>query len=199
MKDIDPRRVPDDKAASLEEVAAACESLTDADSRRLLRSAEILLAGLGRKGVGLSAEDLLQEAVTLTLEGRRRWNKAAVGFPRHLRSVIASICSHRAGQTEEAFLECESPEMDQEGKTVESSISSHPTQLPDPYRILDAAQQVEAIKDTFAGDPIVCQITDGMLADMSGPEIQECLGLSQTEYETAMKRLRRTARKKLGY
>ena len=64
---------------------------------------------------------------------------------------------------------------------------------PDADRNLEAKEQVEEIRATFAADPVVSVILDGMLEGMSPPDVRSELNLTQTEYETAMRRLRRKA------
>ena len=65
---------------------------------------------------------------------------------------------------------------------------------PDAERIVEAKQRLQQIENAVAGDRIVNDILGGMRAEMLPGEIREALGLSQTEYETAMKRFRRHVR-----
>ncbi len=62
---------------------------------------------------------------------------------------------------------------------------------PGADRALEDKERVEAIEKAFADDPVISVILDGLRQGMKPPEVRAELGLSQTEYETAMKRLRR--------
>ena len=88
------RRIPEDKAASPDEIYAAIEALTRQETGQLLQYARWRVRGLGRRSLGQNHEDLLQEAQTATLDDRRRWNKESVSFFTHLIGTMRSISNH---------------------------------------------------------------------------------------------------------
>ena len=55
----------------------------------------------------------------------------------------------------------------------------------------EARTRVEVIENAFADDPVISLILDGLRQGMTPGKVRAELELSQTEYETAMKRLRR--------
>ncbi len=171
------------------------EALGEADLVRLERFARYRVRGLGRRAFGRSHEDLLNEAIADTLDpDKRRWNKD-VSFATHLIGAMRSISSHWREQfdADEPRLESELVRTSEEGELLSplDLVGSH---APGADRIAEARQQLEQIERAIVGDRIVNDILGGMRAEMLPSEIREVLGLSQTEYETAMKRLRRHVR-----
>lgn len=190
-----PRRIPDERAATPDEVRAAIDSLSEADHVRLEKFARYRIRGLGRRARGRNHEDLLSEAITDTLDPeKRRWNKE-VSFVRHLIGVMRSISSHWREQfdADEACLESELVRTSEQGELL-NPLDLIGSEAPGAERIFEAKRQLEEIEKAVAGDRIVRDILGGMRAEMSPSEIREVLGLTPTEYETAMKRFRRHVR-----
>jgi len=194
-----PRRVPDDRRATPDEVRAALEGLTEADLVRLDKYARYRVRGLGRKAKERDHDDLLGEAVQDTLgPAKRSWNKD-VSFVRHLIGAMRSISSHWREQfdPDEARLESEIIRTTEEGDVL-SPLDVVRSTEPAADRALEAKQQLQDIEKAVADDRVVHDILGGMRAEMSPAEIREALGLTPTEYETAMKRFRRRVRPAQG-
>ncbi len=190
-----PRRIPDGRAATPDEVRAALDALTEADLVRLEKFARYRVRGLGRSARGRDHEDLLGEAIADTLDPeKRRWNKE-VSFVQHLIGAMRSISSHWREQfdADEPRLESELVRTSEEGDPL-SPLDLVGSDDPGAERIVEAKRQLEEIEKAVAGDRIVQDILGGMRAEMSPSEIREALGLTPTEYETAMKRFRRHVR-----
>jgi DNA-directed RNA polymerase specialized sigma24 family protein len=182
-------------AASEEEVVAALNVLTDAQLKALKQYARWRIRGLGRKSLGRDHEDLLQEAVTATLAGDRRWNNESVDFFGHLLGVMRSISWNwgRLSDEDTPYLESEVVRTTPEGQ--ESNPMLDVASLSqDGRRITAAKAHVEHIEKLVSDRPLASLIVDGMREEMTGPEIKEALGISQRELETEMRWLRRTAR-----
>lgn len=145
--------------------------------------------------MGRNHDDLLEEAVIDTLAGNRRWNKSKVSFAGHLRGAVRSISSHWEEQfnPDEPHLESELTSVSPEGKEW-NPLMQVKSSMPNQDRVLDAKQQVEEIERLFADDMVPSLIIQGFREGMSGPEVRTTLELSQTEYDTAMKRIRRKVR-----
>lgn len=140
-------------------------------------------------------EDLLGEAVADTLDpAKRRWNKE-VSFVRHLIGAMRSISSHWREQFDpnEPRLESEVVRVREDGEPL-TPLDLVGSEAPAADRILEAKQQLEAIENAVGEDKIVYDILGGLRGEMSPSEIREALGLSVTDYETAMKRFRRHVR-----
>lgn len=192
------RRLPPEKAASLEEISAAVESLSEEDLWRLEKYARYRLRGIGRAAMGRDHEDLLREAIAATCDpGRRRWNIGAVSFVHHLKGAMRSISSHwREGfDKEEAMLETDAIRTNESGREINPLLEAE-SPIPDPERALAAKEELSQIEKLVADRPLAALIVGGMREGSSGSEIKQILGISQTEYETEMKWLRRNVRDK---
>ena len=189
------RRVPEEKAASEEEVVAAMEALTPEDLRRLRGYARRMAASLGRKSLGRSGEDLLQEVMGDTLSRDRRWNKEAVDFLGHLFGAVRSKtwAWRKQFDEDEPYLESEVVRTYPDGREVNPVLNATSPAL-DARRVTKARDRLDHIEALLAGRPLAVLIVAGLRDKMTGPEIQEELGISRTEFETEMKWVRRTVR-----
>lgn len=185
-----------ENASSREEVVAAIEALTREQLLRLERFGRWRMRGLGRAAQGRDWEDLVGEAIAATYEGRRRWSKGSVDFFQHLIGVIRSISSHWRDQfnPDEAFFESEVIRVTPQGKTVNPMVEVA-SRAADPEHAHAGKEEVKRIAQIASNNPLAWLILDGLSDGMTGPEIREALDVSQREYETAMKWLRRNIRR----
>lgn len=181
------------------DLIAALESLyqNKAQLLKLQQYATSRIAIIGRSAEGRDAQDLLNEAVTLTLEGRRNWNTRAVDLVGHLIGVMRSVSSHWAEEvsTRQAgtYSESELIRLHPEGGEV-NELQQHASTTPSPERVIMGNSEIRHLTDAFRDDSLVTEILSGMRAEMTGPEIQMVLGITKSDYETGMKRLRRKVR-----
>jgi DNA-directed RNA polymerase specialized sigma24 family protein len=183
------------RSATNAEVREAIGSLTDAELTRLGRYAWWRVQAIGKGARGNKHEDLLQEAIVRTLDGRRTWNRSAVDFIGHLIGVIRSIASEwaeslEAERHEEPLLETELVR-NPDGTDV-NPFQSVVSPAPGFEKTFEAQDSVSFIREFFRDDPEVLEIMEGLAAELKGPEICEILGISRTAYETVMRRLRRS-------
>lgn len=165
-------------AASPNEVMTAIDGLSDAALLRLRSYARYRMRAMGGRALAATYEDLLSDAITSTLAGQRRWNRGAVDIVGHLCGVMRSVSSH--------WLDDPSTIPSEEYFGLEQAA---PT--PSADREASARQEVDRIERFFAQDHLVLMILEAFKQGMKGPEVQSQLGITQTEYETAVKRLRR--------
>lgn len=186
-------------AATREEIVAAIEALTRQEHLRLEQYAHWRIRGLGRAAQGRDWEDLLREAISATYEGNRKWNKESVDFSRHLIGVVRSISSHWRDQFDPnvAFLESEVIRVSPEGKAFNPMLETA-SSTADPERAFEAKDEVKRIESIASQNPLAWLIFDGLRDGMTGPEIREALEVSQKDYETAYKWLRRNVRANTG-
>lgn len=182
--------------ASLEEVEEAIGRLTPADSERLSKFAQLKVRGLLGLGFGVEAEDLLQEALTRSLQpGGKRWPKN-ISFVNHLIAAVRNIAGHLVRDGHGARLTSLDPpdasEADGDGVSHEWD---RPTEIPGAERIAVARARLQKIEKRFENDDRVLLVMEGLATEMTGPEIKADLGITQNELETAMTRLRRGAAK----
>lgn len=182
--------------ASLEEVEEAIGRLTPADSERLSRFAQLKVRGLRGLGLGVEAEDLLQEALTRSLQpGGKRWPKN-ISFVNHLIAAMRNSAGHLVRDGHGARLASIEPPnaLDADGDGV-SHEWDRPTEVPDAERIAAARERLQKIEKRFENDERVRLVMEGLATEMKGPEIKADLGITQNELETAMTRLRRGSAK----
>ena len=181
------------------DLIAALESLyqNKAQLLKLQQYATSRIAIIGRSAEGRAAQDLLNEAVTLTLEGRRIWNTRAVDLVGHLIGVMRSVSSHWAEEvsTRQAvtYSESDLTRLPPEGGEV-NELHQQASTTPSPERVIMGNSEIRHLTDAFRDDSLVTEMLSGMRADMTGPEIQMALGITKSDYETGMKRLRRKVR-----
>jgi hypothetical protein len=189
------RRIPEVKAATQEEIVAAVEALTPEDLSRLRGFAKWRVAGMGRAAQGQDWEDLLRKAIAATYEGSRRWNRDAVRFRQHLLGAMRSISSHERDQFDEkeAMLESDLIYTSTAGDQVNPLTAIESTGAS-PQRVLEAQEKVEEIEAIANTNALAWLIWDGFRSGMNGPEIRDALSVSQKDYDTAMKWLRRKIR-----
>lgn len=179
--------------ATVDEVREALGGLSAADKIRLQKYAQLRVASIGRLGGRRTWEDLLHEAIVAALDGRRRWDPSKVDLNGFLAGAMRSISSHWAEQQQKRRTHLDSELRADD--TEEGPIGAARSANPDPERLATAKQMLEKLKKVFEDDPVVLCIMEGVLEEMTGPELQEALSISKKEYETAMKRLRRNARR----
>src|SRR5438876_598459 len=151
-----PRRVPDEHAATPDEIRTALDALGEADFVRLEKAARYRVRGLGRRASGRNHEDLLNEAIADTLDPeKRRWNRQ-VSFVTHLLGALRSIASHWKEQfdADEPRLESEIVRTSEEGEPL-SPLDLVGSDASDAERAVEARQELEQIQKMFAGDRIV--------------------------------------------
>jgi len=187
---------PQGKVATPTEVDAAVRALTPADFHRLKSFAYFRGRRLGPARFGLDPEDLIQQALVKTLDGRRSWNKAGVDFVGHLMGAISSDVSHHGEQVEaNPAIRTEADLLRNTEDEKSSPLDLLPHQATNAERAEMAKEEVERIRNLFRDDTLVTLLIDGFAEGLKGSQIQEALGISRAEYEAAMKRLRRGVRR----
>jgi hypothetical protein len=191
------KRPPADKTpATKEEIEEAFAALTDAQVIRLTKVSAYRHGALGARRAGRHEGDLLSDAITAMLEGRRKWIKANVALVPFILGVMKSLASHiRTGKAVDAFDEL-TPNPANDDDNAEDFVEQIPTAAPtDPERILRARELDGQVRERFKEDPEVLLVYEAFLDNMKGAEIQSCLGLSEKEYNAAALRLRRGVEK----
>ena len=124
---------------------------------------------------GMSWSDLLHEAVLRALAGTRPWPPGVplVGF---LAGVMRSLCDE---QWRRRRLQDALPALEPTNAT------------DDPERAVAATEAIAAIHRLFAADAVATRVITGLLSGMSPEAIRRHYGLSDVEYDTARRRMRR--------
>jgi DNA-directed RNA polymerase specialized sigma24 family protein len=161
---IDPSRV------SSSEFQQALLSMSDADLIRVRKAAQLFAA---KTGGASSAEDLMQEAIKRTLSGDRTWKKG-VPITVYLANAIRSIASHARTPSRDTEL-------------------SDMVVRADPVNA-DAQEDVRELLECLGEkqDEQAVYILEYIANGYTTKEILTDLGITQTEYDTTIKRIRRT-------
>jgi hypothetical protein len=133
--------------------------------------------------------DLVQEALLRTMDGRRAWMKK-IPFVVHVLGVIRSLTSHDAEKAAASTVSLDSGSGgdSKEGKLSETIAAPQ----DDPDEDLELAREkLLRLKSYFKDDEEVLLIIEDWLVGMKRAEILEDLGLSPTDYDAAVKRIRR--------
>jgi CheY-like chemotaxis protein len=173
--------------ATREEVYSAINALTTAQLLRLKRYGD----GLVRFSRGTdyrTGEDLLQQALGLTMEGRvdggkgRRWNKR-ITFEKHLYRTIRNLTHRRKSD-----IEWEVVERDSDGSEVWLLDGIDSGQRSAEERLI-AAEEVDQIRGMFKDDPKAMSVLNGWLEGMRRNEVTQ-EGLTENQYRSAVRRIR---------
>jgi hypothetical protein len=195
--------MPDDTAATRDELDRAIEALTRTELLKLKHFAAWRVHGLARASCGRTWEDLLSEAMLSTLEGAakngngRRWNKD-VDFVTHLTGAVRSISSHwkRDFSEDEAHLESEIMTQSDEDVWI-SPIDNAPSGDPSQERGIAAREEWGLIETLCRDDPAAKQVLEGWLRGMTAFEIMQN-SLTRWQYQQAAMRIRLCLRERNG-
>jgi DNA-directed RNA polymerase specialized sigma24 family protein len=161
--------------------AVALNLVTEMDLLRLKSIARLYARGLPPD---TSWDDLLQEAITRVLTGKRvkPEDVAMVGF---LGGVMRSL---RADHVRRARRGVADPARLGSPHESEQEVLD-PTS--DPERAVIATEELHKIRRLFADDALAVQIIDGLAEGLDAEQIRARHGISKTEYDSARKRMRR--------
>jgi DNA-directed RNA polymerase specialized sigma24 family protein len=160
------------------ERAVVTRLVEDMNLLRLKATARLLARGLAPE---IYWWDLLQEAFARVLNGTRH-RPPDVPIDVFMTGVMRSIRAEywrRKSQLNAALLR----------HAIEDETNSA---VPDPERTLLAQEELDEIGALFAADPVATRILTGLGDGLSAEEIRVKYGLSNTEYDSARKRIRRT-------
>ena len=197
------------RIAGPEEVKRAIAALSAADLLRLRQFANARIRRIGyRAAHGRTACDLLNEAVTRTLAGTRRWKPAHVEFVKFLLGVMRSISTswathhNRNRQTPEyAPLEGDLVR-DPRGGNQESVLTSVTTQDQSAAEQMITEEESRAakrladeIEAAFEDDEDALTVILGLYDGMPLREIRDDLGWEDKKVRAVMRRIKRRAKK----
>jgi DNA-directed RNA polymerase specialized sigma24 family protein len=156
---------------SLKEVGRLLGRLRQPDLLRLAALAQTWVSDLPRR----DAADLLNEALSRILSGQRPW-PADVPFPAFLSQVMRSIASQWRHEDQREPLADDGDVEDGRGEAANHAF----------------ADLTERMRDALVDDPAATGIFDHILTQTSRKQARMELGLNETGYDTARRRMIRT-------
>jgi hypothetical protein len=200
------------RPATSAEIGQAIEALTHEDNERIERTALNRIARIWRAANQRSHKDLIQEAVTRILDGRRSWHKGRVSFTQCLIGAIRSIASEWAGHRkrnkehpEYASLESDLLKPDEKGRTKSpfDGLQSEALNAEEELIETDVTAEQEAehkaladkIEAAFADDERASIVLMGFQDGMDGPAIRAEFEFSEKEFRTTTRRIQRRVEK----
>jgi hypothetical protein len=189
------RRASPDEYATDAEVEAAIRALSDIQLVRLGKVASFRARALAGLGFGISAEDLLQEAICRSIAGVRHWRKTVVTIDKHLIETMRSISDHAPDELAGASVVSGTIEDD---RGYLDGVPLRSADLDGEWTAA-AKEQLEKIALIFVDDDEVNLVVEGLGAGLNGPDIQADLKITPNQYETIMTRLRRGLDRKEGW
>jgi DNA-directed RNA polymerase specialized sigma24 family protein len=173
-----------DEVASIDEVQLALRALTADNLKKLALAARYWVHRYRLDRVGISHEELLNEAITRTLDGIRNWKPKNVDFVKFLDEVMHSIANH------------EYEELDRR-RSIDSPAAEIQSKLA-VLHIADPEIDIEAIEAAFADDPQVLEFLWHKADGKTIPETAEEMGVDSKQIEAIKKRTQRRITRFLG-
>jgi DNA-directed RNA polymerase specialized sigma24 family protein len=166
------------------DVASAIHALSDADLVRLKALARLWSRGLPG---GLGWTDVLHEAIARVLDGSRPW-PAHVPILAFLSGVMRSICDDhwRRVRQEQRLL------VSRDDQNCGGWSGDEIDEVPDPERVLAATDVLANVYRLFEGDAMAMKVIAGMSDGLTASEICKAYGISELDYDTTRRRMRRT-------
>lgn len=173
-----------DDFASSGEVIEALENLSNADLARLKSIAQLRSKGLG----SFEWQDLIQETIRRTLEGHRKWPKS-IAFIAFLAQTIRSVANEEWRRLiyEKVTLESDLNTIDSE----ESIINEIAINSVNPEREIIANNTLAHVEALFHGDDEALAVLVGCAKGDTPNEIQAKYNLTNIQYASAQKRIKR--------
>jgi DNA-directed RNA polymerase specialized sigma24 family protein len=185
------RKVPDERAATVVEIEAAIESLSESDLFRLREFAENRLFFLQEKAQG---RDLLGEAFERLLRGSRKWDKTKAGFLAFMFSTMRSIANswfrEKASPTE-APLPAASLVLENQDGQVTDPVEDFSLPQADTGQLLVYRETLEMVDTLLVDAEEERMILEGFREGLVAPAIRELWGFSQPQYNAIILRMRR--------
>ena len=171
--------------ATRAESAEALRRLSDDDLRRLEQLARLRVMGLH----AVDWRDLLHEAIARLLDGTRRWPRD-VDLVVFLRETMRSIASDYWRRLEKPVVVAEA-DLGVDEETGEGAVDNAMDPLASPERLVSAAETLARIQAAFEGDGDALKVIAGMAVGKSPRDIQQEAGLTETQYASTQRRIRR--------
>jgi hypothetical protein len=167
---------PESPVASIYECILAARDLSDSDIRRLTSCARLLLSTVRGLFHHTEADDLRNEALLRTLDGRRKWKPDKVDFVTHLMGCMRSIVHELK---KKAYAELKAM------RESERQEATRKFEYVWPSEILDYT------RTHLSEDAVALRVFDLLRQGQSPAEIREALNIDLKVYNAARKTISR--------
>ncbi|MBI4467755.1 MAG: hypothetical protein HY650_00360 [Acidobacteria bacterium] len=192
------RKIPEERAATPEEIESAIAALSEAEWYRLRRFADYQVFRLGVKAGDRRGSDLLNEVFIRLVARTRRWDKAKVGFLgllyRAMESIADSWLRKQLSPTEQPILASALITQNEGGELSDPAEEWGSTEV-DPAQMLVYKETLDQIDGLFVDDEQVQMVIAALRDNYDPAGIRELWGFSQKEYNAIIVRMRRHLKK----
>ena len=171
---------------STDEVKAKLSCLLKADLLRLRRIAQYQASKLR----SCEPDDLLAEGIDLVISGTRRWPRG-IDIAPFMRKVFGSLVSSKAKHAAVVGRYEFDAEVDRSGDPDFGDHDTEPDKSSDPSDRAYAQEMLEIVASELSGDPHAQALALAMGEGLTAKETQTHFNISQHQYDSARKRLRR--------
>lgn len=179
--------------ASPDEARKALAGLSKVDLKRLQFIARLHCQQYGLPPSHMEPDELLNEAIQRTLEGRKQW-RVGVKFAYHLDRAMENIAGHEVPKLLRKFdvgeLTSNDGEEDEDGDPLDRLRRPKSTDGMVTAAV-EAREDLRFLEQLFLGDSPAFDVLKCRAAGQEGKEIQLSLGLSKIEHDTINKRILR--------
>ena len=179
-------QLADDRTLRPAQMALALNLISRMDFLRLKSIARWHARGLPSD---VTWDDLLQEAITRVLVGSRR-QPEGITMVAFLAGIMRSLRTEHWRRAQRGPGARDTLRIDQQRDLSREAALRDPA--PDPERSLMAREELGAVKQLFAADPVALRIIEGLAEGYSAAQIRAAAQMSKTDYDSARKRMRRT-------
>jgi DNA-directed RNA polymerase specialized sigma24 family protein len=182
------------EVASPDEISQAIAGLTAVELQRIQKFARFRMAALGRLSRGRDYEDLLDEAMAATLDGRRTWRKGSVSFENHLKAVMRSTSDNWATREDQReVVEAELYGVAQEEDEADDLLGAvKPTGAGQELHLIEQ-EAMEALEAAVSDDPVACEVLSAWQLGLKGQELKDTLGINEEQLRAGKKKIDRRA------
>ena len=179
--------------ASLDEARNALAGLSKLDIKRLQFVARLHGQQYGLPPSHMEPDELLNEAIQRTLDGRKQW-RVGVKFAYHLDRAMENIAGHEVPKLLRKFdvgeLTSNESEDDEDGDPLDRLRRPKSTDGLVAATV-EAREDLRHLEQLFHDDAAALDVLKCRAAGQEGKEIQLSLGLSKIEHDTINKRILR--------
>jgi hypothetical protein len=187
LPSVEPDTIASERVATAPEVEKAIWELSAVDLEKLMLIANHFCFSRGLASRTMEPKELLGEAIRCTLSLQKKWRRG-ISILKHLDRAMENISGHTLDRAYR-----ETAPTDNEGNVLPiEDVAVAPDSVTDEVELNET---YNTVRGAFADDPQAWAILKLRMKQHSAEEIRKDLNLSDCEYETIAKRIRRKSMK----